>query len=316
MAFTGPALKETIRRAAPAKGEPAPQTNTPTAAPAKAPAKAPVPADELKFINAANNPANNPLPGGLQADPTYLSFLRGIGFTQANAYQTALQNLASARSAYETQASRLPQQLSQAQEATDTGVLDRGVYDSGERLDRENKNVVANQQAGQDLLSARASAEQQALQGFQGTIAQLQQQQADAVGGLQDRRQQEADQQKYINQVAGGGGGGTSVTISGGTVPVAPPAPAATAPAPPKTQGPDGTTVAPNRIVTPASAQPAMAQGENIGQYLSTPSVKNYYDGLDAPGKQNFLTFIKAQYPTADLSGYVGSPTNSTGFTR
>lgn len=275
-----------------------------TAAPPAAKAHSDPGASFLQSI-AAQNPANTPLSAGLQADPTYLAFLRGAGYSYNQALQLAAQNEAQARSTYQTANSRLPEQLRQAQESTDTGLLDRGVWRSGERLVRENRNVVANQEAGQDLLSQRAAAIQGAQSTLQGTLADLARARADAEGGLQDRMAQRANQDKYINAVrgaaqsGGSGGGGGSFTISAPT----PPAPAV-GPAPPKPAGTGSAGITGGSYSMPdhaAAQQPALAPGEHINDYIARPDVHNYLAGLDNQGQSNWLKFMQAQYPGADF---------------
>lgn len=232
-----------------------------------------------------NNPSATPLQPGESADPTYLAFLRGAGFQQNEAVQLALQQMQTARGTYQTASSRLPDQLHQAQEATDTGLLDRGSFFSGERLRRETQNVVANQEAGQDLASQQASAIQGAQNDLQSKLATLAQQRAEAEGSLVDRQEQRANQNKYIGAVAagnssgGGGGGGFSL----------PPLPAAP-PAPPQTAV---------HVAASAGGQPAFSG--NINDYLASPGLHTYLAGLDNQGQSSWLKFVQAQYPGADF---------------
>ncbi len=254
---------------------------------------------------AANNPANTPLQAGLHADPTYLAFLRGIGYSYDQATRTAFEQMESARAAYHTQASRLPEQLRAAQEQTDAGAMDRGVFASGERLQRENRNVVTNQQQGQDLLSARATAMSGAQQTLQGAIAELQRQRADAEGDLQNRIQQRADQDRYIKAVgganSGGGGGSVSFSVGGGGGTPAQPAPAQPAVAPaPKT--PTGANAGRSANQSTAAMQPALAPGQDINGYLSSRPLLDYLGALNPSQQQQFFAFTQAQYPNADFS--------------
>lgn len=251
-------------------------------------------ADFLHQI-AAENPANTPLAPGLTADPTYLAFLRGAGFSYQDALHTAFQQMAAARANYATQAQRLPEQLHQAQEATDTGLLDRGVYASGERLVRENRNVVANQQQGQDLVTARASALQGAQSQLQTAISTLARDRADAEGQLQDRVRQQSNQDRYIAAVAGasggsGGGGGGSYTL---------PAPAV-APTAPAAPGANQTSAGRAQINAPT--QPTLGAGQTIDDYLASQPVHDYVRGLAQPAQANFVSFIQAQHPNANLA--------------
>lgn len=269
----------------------------------KAPAAPDAGANFLRSLAASNlqNPANAALPGGLHADPTYLSFLRGAGFSYQEAINLAAQQQAAAKGTYATQSQRLPEQLKEAQEGTDTGLLDRGAYNSGERLIRENRNVVTNQQQGQDLISARAAALAQAQATLQGSISQLARDQADAVGSLQDRVQQQNNQDRYISAVAGansgGGGGGGSVSFDLGPAPGSP-APAAPASAPAASTP---TSRAPAQGATPGG-QPLQAAGQTINDYLASPSLLSYVGGLPADQQKQFVAFTQASNPGADLS--------------
>lgn len=285
---------------------------TPSATPAAAGPKDPGAAFLQKI--AAENPANTALQPGETADPTYLAFLRGAGFSFNQALQTALTQIAQAKAAYATQASRLPEQLRAAQETTDAGQLDRGTYNSGERLVRENRNTVANQQAGQDLLSGESGAISTAQSTLQAAIAQLAQQRAEAEGGLVDRRQQQTNQDRYISAVAGGGGGGGgggSISISYPTTPPATggPAPAAPAAAP---QHPADTNPADQsgNFASPAAA-PRQQPGQNINDYLAAPATRSYYQNLSPQNQTNFVAFIKAGNPNANFMPLF--PTSASG---
>lgn len=255
----------------------------------KAPAKDPAAAalDAIRFISAARNPANTPLPGGTVADPTYLAFLRGAGFSQQDAQAQAIKQVADARAAYATQSQRLPEQLAVARENTDATYGATGDFASGERLVQQNRNTVANQQAGQDLLSTATGAYGSAESGLQGTLANLARQQADAVGGLQDRAQQHADQNRYIAAVAGarsGGGGGVTINL-----PNPPPTPGAT-PAATVANGP------------PAPVAPLLGAGQQINDYLSSQPLFSYLGQLNNNDQANWLKFVTTQHPGADFS--------------
>lgn len=243
---------------------------------------------------AAQNPLNEPLPPGVTADPTYLAFLRGAGYSYNQAWQTALQNMAAARASYDTQASRLPAQLQQTQEVTDQDAGNRGTYSSGQRLVEENRNTVANQQQGQDLVAARAAALQDAQSKLQVAISDLARQRADAIGGLQDRLTQRADQNRYIAAVANAtraaSGGGGTITIGGSPQPPQP--------AQPAQPGQPGQTQPNSR----AGAQPQQAPGQSINDYLSSKPVYDYVTRLASPDQANFVKFIQAQYPTANVA--------------
>jgi len=278
--------------------------------------------DEIAAKLGVENPANTPLTAGLRADPTYLSFLRGAGFSYDQAVHTAFQQETAARTNYATQAQRLPEQLAQAQEATDTGLMDRGAFNSGERLRRETQNVTANQEQGQDLASARAAAIAQAQAGLQGSISDLARQRADAEGTLQDRLTQQhnqdrlfdlqaSNQKQYLAAAgaqAGGSGGGGSFTL-----PPLPTLPSATAPAAaPKAAAGSG----PGEQIsgrgsfasTPAStapAQPAMVPGQHIEDYLLRPDVRGYVSGLSVPDQGKFLAFVQASNPTANYAPFL-----------
>lgn len=254
------------------------------AAKPKAPAQRPIP----PYI-AAQNPLTGPLPQGLAADPVYLAFLRGAGYSFNNAAQAALANIAAARATYNTQQARLPEQLRQANEATNTNALDRGVFSSGERLQRVNRNVVANQNAHQDLVDARAAAISNAQQTLHSAIADLARQRADAVGALQERIRQQQNQDKVIAATrdaniqaariaAGGGGGGGSVSI---TLP-GPPGPA-------QAHGPTG------------GAAPGPNHGQTINDYLSSHETAGYVRGLAGPQQSDWFKFMQAAYPGADF---------------
>lgn len=253
---------------------------------------------------AADNPAATPLSDGLHTDPTYAAFLRGIGYSYSDSVQKAMQQMTAARTTYDTQVSRLPEQLHQAQEATDTGLMDRGVYNSGERLVRENRNVVADQQTRQDLATQKASALSAAQGGLQSAIADLARQRADAEGDLQNRQEQRVNQDKYIAAVrgaasGGGGGGGGNVNL---TLPGAPGPGGALAPKPATASA--GITGG-SYSMPDAGAQPAMAAGQHINDYLNSQPVFDYFAGLDAPGQNRFTTFVRAQHPDADFGGLV-----------
>jgi hypothetical protein len=213
------------------------------------------------------------------------------------------------RATYATQAQRLPEQLQQAQEQTDTGLLDRGAFQSGERLVRETRNRVANQEQGQDLLATRASGLTGAAATLQSSLASLAQQRADAEGSLQDRVQQQNNQDKYIAAVrgaaqssGGGGSGSISVSVGGG----APPAP--TAPAPAQT-GPGGVQRVGNVVQAGiggrTGAQPILGGQQHINDYLGSQPVIDYFSGLGANEQNQFVSFVKAQHPDADFAPLV-----------
>lgn len=242
-------------------------------------------ADAVRFIAAAQNPANTPLSPGLTADPTYLAFLRGAGFSQQEAQTQALAQIAQARAAYATQSARLPEQLTQARENTDNSYAN-GAFFSGERLVDQNRNTVANQEHGQDLLSTATGAYAGAQSDLQKTLADLARQRADAEGGLQDRQRQQSNQDRYISAVAGsrsgGGGGGVTINI---------PTPAG------------GVTTQPVGAPKPAGpAAPLLGAGQKIGDYLNSVPLHSYLGQLDNAGQGDWLKFMQAQYPTADFA--------------
>lgn len=251
---------------------------------------------------AKQNPANTPLPAGEHADPTYLAVLRGMGYQFNQAVNVANSQMAQVRATYATQAQRLPEQLQQAQEQTDTGLLDRGAFQSGERLVRETRNRVANQEQGQDLLSARAAGLTGAQATLQSSLADLAKQRADAEGELVGRTQAQNNQDKYIAAVrgaassSGGGGGSVAVSVGGGGAPATP------APATPAGSANQSSAA---RAQTFGTAQPILGGQQHINDYLASQPVVDYFSGLGANEQNQFVTFVKAQHPDADFAPLV-----------
>lgn len=216
---------------------------------------------------AAHNPANTPLPGGLPADPTYLAFLRGIGFTYGEAFQQAQQNIAAAKAQYSTAVQRLPAQLEQGEKAVNDQMLDRGTFDSGERLQKLALEKTADQNRRVDLASQQAQGIAGAQQSLQQKISELARAQADAVGGLQGRRQDQTNQDRYIQAVraaaqsSGGGGGGGGIAL---------PTPAT--------------------VAQPGSTPSFRAQRAGEGR-------ASYYNSLDPGGQLQFAAYINSQTP-------------------
>lgn len=259
--------------------------------------KAPAPKPVIPASVLAQNPLNEALPTGLHADPVYLAFARGAGYSFTNAAEQNLAAIAAARAAYNTAASRLPDELKQAQIGTDLDAGERGVFSSGARLVDENHNRVINQQHGQDLVSARSGAIAQANSTLAQAIAQIARERADAVGSLQDRITQHANQDRYIaairgaNSGGGGGGGGVSFSL---------PNPGAGLPGPPAPANPAAAAGGGNALIprTATYAQP----GQTVNAYLASDPVAHYVYGLAGPQQQNWLTFMQKAYPNADFA--------------
>lgn len=165
-----------------------------------------------------------PLPEGLQADPTYLAFLRGAGMDQTTAWTTALQHLAAVKANYATQVQRDPEVLRQANEDTDQSYLNNGGWANGHRLQELARNRVTDQQRLQDLATQEAT-------GISDTHTQLQQQlsdlgrnNVDQIGALQGRQDETNNQDKYIAAVAASQQqpGSAAVPTPGAPTPAAP----------------------------------------------------------------------------------------------
>jgi hypothetical protein len=246
---------------------------------AKAPAKPTIP----PYL-AAKNPLNDTLPSGLAADPVYLAFARGAGYSFNNAAEQLLSQVAAARAAYNTGAARLPEQLKEALQGTNNAAADRGVFSSGERLVNVSRDRQANQNAYADLASTRSTAISNAQSQLQSAISQIARDRADAIGALQDRNTQRANQEKYIAAVRGansGGGGGGSVSLTLPSLPAPGPA------QPPGRAG--GNAQGPNA-------------GQTVNQYLADSATAQHVYRLAAPQQADWMKFMQAAYPGADFA--------------
>lgn len=148
-----------------------------------------------------HSPVDQPLPEGLQADPTYLAFLRGAGMDQTTAWTTALQHLAAVKANYATQVQRDPEQLRQANEGTDQAYLNNGGWANGNRLQELARNRVTDQQRLQDLATGEATGISDTHTQLQQQLSQLGRNNVDQIGALQGRQDQQNNQDKYIAAV-------------------------------------------------------------------------------------------------------------------
>ena len=170
-----------------------------------------------------HNPATDQLPPGLQADSTYLAFLRGLGVDYTTAQAAALQNIAAARAAYAGNVETEPLRRQQEIRGVNDALGDRGLWFSGERLTKVAEQRTASQERLAQYAAAQADAIRAARQGLASTIAQENMQRAEQVGGLQQRTDQRHNTDAYnralANLAGGGGGGGGGFSYGGGTLP-------------------------------------------------------------------------------------------------
>lgn len=154
---------------------------------------------DLSFLNGG---ADHGLPEGTPADPTYLAFLRGMGYDREQAWATAVQHVAEVKSAYRTAVSREPAQLQHALGAVDQQFGADNNYFSGARLANEADAQVQHEQRLGDLATTQA----QALSGIhgdlQGQLSALARNNVDQIGALQGRRDEQVNQDRYIKAVA------------------------------------------------------------------------------------------------------------------
>lgn len=153
---------------------------------------------DLSFLNGG---ADQALPDGLVADPTYLAFLRGMGMDRTTAWTTAIQHIAATKAAYKTAVTRDPQILKEDQRQTDVGYSGHNNWFSGGRLADEAQNQVEDQQRLQDYSTTQATALSGIHGDLQNQLSQLARSNADQIGELQARRDAQLNQDKYIKAV-------------------------------------------------------------------------------------------------------------------
>lgn len=252
--------------------------------------------DKFDLAYNFHDPSGAALPPGLRADSTYQAFMRGIGANYQQAAAATLQQMAAARAAYVTQKGRLPGELEQNIEQVNDN---HDVWFSGERLQKVARERLESQQKAEDLIAARAAAITGARQGFGSKVSELGMSQADAVGQLQARLAQQANQDKYIKAVAGANaaaaaGSGTtsySVSLPGGTAPGAAGGTNPAAPiAPDARPGTPGGPAAPGqkRVAGPPSAHSMLP----FAPYQQGTSRMAYFQGMDPKARTAFGQFL------------------------
>lgn len=157
-------------------------------------------ANPLQFL--ADSPLEQPLPEGLQADPTYLAFLRGAGMDQTTAWTTAIQHVAAIKANYQTQVQRDPELLRSANESTDQSYRDNGGWANGNRLTELARNRVTDQQRLQDLATGQATGISDAQTQLRQQVSGLGRENVDQMGALQGRQDATNNEDKYIAAVS------------------------------------------------------------------------------------------------------------------
>lgn len=156
-------------------------------------------ANPLSYL--AGSPLQQPLPEGLQADPTYLAFLRGAGMDETSAWTTAIQHVAAIKANYQTQVQRDPEMLRSANEDTNQDYLNNGGFANGRRLEDLARNRVTDQQRLQDLSTQQATGISDAQTQLRQQLSELGRNNVDQQGALQGRQDATNNQDRYIAAV-------------------------------------------------------------------------------------------------------------------